>query len=131
MNCPRCSGTFEPTTLRDFGLVHNAHRCTECRGLWIGPEKIREISMTIDQRWIEFRRVPGAEAQQMPMTCPACPGDVVMQKVVSPRDAKVVMDVCPTCKHVWLDRGEREAIEQDSLLALVRDYFGSRDDSAS
>jgi Zn-finger nucleic acid-binding protein len=41
------------------------------------------------------------------------------------------MDLCPTCKHVWLDRGELKAIEQDSLLALIRDFLNPGPDSAS
>jgi len=131
MNCPRCSHALESAALRELGLIHNVHRCAGCRGIWVGPQEMTDISMTVDQRWFEFRHIPSAAEQRTPMQCPACAGGVVMQKVESSRDTKVVMDVCPTCKHVWLDGGEHEAIERDSLLALLRDYFAPRPGSGS
>jgi len=131
MTCPRCSGTLQATSLRDLGIIHDVHRCSECEGLWVGPSRMRDISMTVDQRLIELRHLPSADEQQTPMKCPACEGGVVMRKVVSPRDANVLMDVCPACRHVWLDRGEREAIEQESLIDLIRDFLNPEPDSAS
>jgi Zn-finger nucleic acid-binding protein len=128
MTCPRCSGDLESTTLDDLGYIHNAHRCVRCAGLWVGPKQIDAISMTVEERWIEFHHVPSDEEQQVPLRCPACAGGVMMKKLVSPRDPSVVMDVCPTCKHVWLDHGEREAIEQESIL---RDIFSADSEPAS
>jgi Zn-finger nucleic acid-binding protein len=106
-------------------MVYDAHTCPNCSGFWLGPKQLKDIEATVDQRFIEIRSIPPADLQQVPLKCPACPGGVVMDKVASPRDANVVMDICPSCKHVWLDRGEREAIQQDSFLVLLRDFFFS------
>src|SRR5262245_9219548 len=110
MTCPRCSQPLEQTRLHELGVVYNAHTCRACEGLWVGPQQMSEISAKVDQRVFEIRRIPDAAEQQVPLSCPACPSSVIMTKVVSSRDANVVMDVCPTCRHVWLDRGERAAI---------------------
>lgn len=123
MKCPRCSGALEPTSLRELALKYDAHACAACKGLWVGPKQLKDIETTVEQRWIEFRGIPNAQKQQVPMKCPQCEGGVLMKKVVSPRDSNVIMDVCPTCQHVWLDHGEREAIQQDSVMVLVRDFF--------
>jgi Zn-finger nucleic acid-binding protein len=56
------------------------------------------------------------------LKCPQCEG-LVMQKVESSRDKKVVLDVCPGCGNFWLDGGEIQAIQQDSLLVLFADAF--------
>jgi uncharacterized protein len=126
MKCPRCSGTLEPSSLRELSIIYNAHTCTNCHGNWVGPRALDKIEATVDQRWVEVRRIPGADDQQVQLKCPACEGGVSMKKITSRRDSNVVFDQCPTCLHVWLDRGEREAIEQDSFVALVEDFFGRK-----
>jgi len=130
MTCPRCSVPLARTMLRDMSLVYNALRCAQCAGIWIGPKQLRDISMTVDERMIEIHHVPSARGQQVPLRCPACPGGVVMEKVGSARDAKVVMDVCPTCEHVGLDGGEREAIERDGFFNVLRDVLHRRSRAA-
>lgn len=126
MNCPRCSGQLQPTSLRELGLTYDAQKCSSCEGLWISPDQLTDIELTVDQRFVEVRSIPSAAEQQKAMLCPQCSGGVVMQKVKSSRDQHVVMDVCPTCHRVWLDKGEREAIEQQSFAALLRDFFGAK-----
>jgi Zn-finger nucleic acid-binding protein len=45
-----------------------------------------------------------------------------MEKVVSQEDPKVVMDVCPTCRGVWLDGGELEAIQKVGILPFLAKF---------
>ena len=47
------------------------------------------------------------------MKCPVC-HDVKMREVVK---EDVLIDICPECKGVWLDRGEL-----DKLMTGVRDF---------
>lgn len=41
--------------------------------------------------------------------CPTCV-DVELQEI---KKESVLIDVCPTCKGIWLDRGELEAIVRE------------------
>ena len=43
------------------------------------------------------------------MLCPTCV-DVELQEI---KKESVLIDVCPTCKGIWLDRGELEAIVRE------------------
>lgn len=53
----------------------------------------------------------------MKMNCPACE-DVRMKEME--RDG-VIIDICPSCKGVWLDRGELEKITE--RLRKIRQPF--------
>lgn len=122
MHCPRCSTELKKTSLREFGLTYDAHTCPECEGYWITREKLRDIEATVRQQFFEIRSLPSTEEQMIALTCPQCDG-VGMEKMVSDRDKKVVVDICPKCKNVWLDPGEREAIEKESFIALLADFL--------
>jgi Zn-finger nucleic acid-binding protein len=117
MKCPRCGHALQQDNIREEAVTYNCMSCTGCKGFWLNPQQLTEIEMAQDYSLIEVRKIPDAQAQMKPMTCPECPGDVVMEKFASFRDEKVVTDVCPTCKHVWLDAGEMQAIREDGFAA--------------
>ena len=37
MDCPKCTGSLEPLSIRD--TIH-LHRCSDCFGLWTRPEAL-------------------------------------------------------------------------------------------
>jgi len=41
-----------------------------------------------------------------------------MEKSESLRDKKVIIDICPGCKGIWLDGGEMEAIRKENIFIL-------------
>jgi Zn-finger nucleic acid-binding protein len=51
------------------------------------------------------------------MNCPVCDG--ARMREVQKND--VMLDVCPNCKGVWLDRGELEKLMQD-IREVRQDY---------
>ena len=123
MNCPRCDQiALEKSSLREFGITYDSYQCPQCAGSWIDLEQLQDIEMTIESRFVEFRRIPSESVQQVRLQCPAC-SQVEMEKVRSERDRKVVMDICGECNHVWLDGGEIRAIKQESLPALIIDTY--------
>lgn len=123
MNCPRCNVELKESSTKEASIVYDAHSCPKCNGFWVGAEQLEEIQAKVKQRFFEFRRIPSASEQENVLHCPACAGSVEMDKVANERDAKVVMDVCPQCHNIWLDGGELEAIQRDSLLTLVVDAY--------
>ncbi|MEF2969023.1 zf-TFIIB domain-containing protein [Paenibacillus sp. M1] len=60
------------------------------------------------------------------MKCPVC-NDVRMREVE--KDG-VMIDVCPDCKGVWLDRGELEKLMSEirEVRPAFNEWYDSRDD---
>ena len=105
------------------GLDLAAYTCAQCTGHWLGLEDLRKAEQVVDVKLVHWKHLPGIETQGMTLFCPACPGQKVMDKVVSLRDQRVVMDVCGTCNGVWLDYGELEAIQGKGLLSSLADII--------
>lgn len=55
------------------------------------------------------------------MNCPVC----VNKKLIEIKKENVLIDICPTCKGIWLDRGELETI----VKALVSERNTTRNHS--
>jgi Zn-finger nucleic acid-binding protein len=123
MKCPRCDEPLKETSLRELGLTTDAHTCPTCQGYWINAARLQDIEATVDRKFIEFRNIPSQPKQLDELKCPQCAGSVTMDKVENQRDKKVIMDVCPQCKNIWLDGGEKQAIEKESFAALITDCF--------
>ena len=51
------------------------------------------------------------------MNCPTCPSVVL---VIADRSG-IEIDYCPTCRGVWLDRGELDKIIERSFAAVPQD----------
>jgi len=125
MNCPRCQKPLVPGRLTEHSILENVMVCEACKGTFLGPDVLKGIELQQQSHIFEFRHIPGLAEQQKPLSCPAC--EVTMKKVTSERDEKVIMDLCPKCGHTWLDGGEIEAIETESLLTnLVSLFRGPR-----
>lgn len=125
MNCPRCQKPLVPGHLSETSIFEKVQVCETCKGTFIGPEDLLDVELQQRAALFEFRHIPSEAEQQQPLSCPACA--VTMTKVVSERDAKVIMDLCPQCRHTWLDGGEIDAIKTDSLLDnLISLFHGPR-----
>ena len=121
MKCPRCQNPLVPGRLAEHSILENVKVCETCKGTFIGPEDMKGVEMQQHSAIFEFRRIPGDAEQQKPLTCPAC--EITMDKVTSERDAKVIMDYCPKCQHTWLDGGEIQALQTESLVANLVSLF--------
>jgi Zn-finger nucleic acid-binding protein len=121
MNCPRCHTTLVPGRLAEHSIIPKVMVCETCKGTFIGPQDLLLVEVQEQDAIFEFRRIPGEAEQQKPLSCPACA--ITMEKVKSERDAKVIMDHCPTCKHTWLDGGEIQALQTESLLSNLVSLF--------
>ena len=56
------------------------------------------------------RKVPTLYQKETSMKCPTCAIDLVMSERLG-----IEIDYCPTCRGVWLDRGELDKIIERSL----------------
>jgi len=123
MNCPRCGVPLTQNRIDAAGLDLEAANCAECTGHWLALDDLRAAEKVVDVRLLKWLHLPGKETQGRILFCPRCTGHKAMDKVVSTRDQRVVMDVCSACKGVWLDRGELEAIQRKGLLSSLADIL--------
>ncbi|HVE86073.1 MAG TPA: zf-TFIIB domain-containing protein [Myxococcales bacterium] len=125
MNCPRCSVMLAPFQIDAAGVAVNALRCQTCTGTWLEQEDLRRVEQSVDIRLLDWRHLPGVDTNTRLLFCPRCAGPprMLMDKVVSSRDKRVVMDVCGQCHGVWLNHGELEAIQQKGLMAALADVL--------
>ena len=118
--CPRCETQLEKEIIDEVTKEFNAHKCPSCSGLWFEKlDDLAEIEKITEPLLIEFRHIPSPAKQMEPLTCPRCNNVQYMSKVESARDHKVIMDVCYTCQGVWLDKGELQAIQQESWISIA------------
>lgn len=130
MKCPDCKHVLKPIDCK--GVV--IHECTKCDGKWFEKDELQKVEAREDDtvRWIDFEPF-SKEAEQLSAssegkTCPKC-----LKKMASLKYLKsnVVVDKCPTCKGVWLDRGElakiirylKDLVDTVPASELVKDTF--------
>lgn len=107
MKCPRCSDT-DLSHLTSLFL----DECESCGGTWYDHDELRRSKDAEDAKlgWqdFEFWRQENDLVPKIRQTpCPRCAGALVALEYAS---TGVEVDVCPSCRGFWLDRGEFDAI---------------------
>lgn len=103
MKCPRCRKIdLKQMKHRDSGATVDA--CPECQGIWFDQGELNQVLRTAAKEL----RPPGNSPHQATALCPCC--HVPMIAFEYPQTVAVV-DMCPDCLGLWLDRGELKEIE--------------------
>jgi Zn-finger nucleic acid-binding protein len=97
LRCPDCA---LPLIERKIG-VHSLHPCSSCRGLWIDRDEALALSATI-RHGASFAAPTKREKPLRVRHCSRCDG--VSMSVLRYRGIEI--DLCPTCKGIWLDADE-------------------------
>ncbi len=94
-------------------------KCPTCRGIWLDPGELESIQKTqeidysdklkagVNKDAMQYNRDRQLEAE--PINCPSCA--TLMEKHEHNHNSLIVIDFCPSCKGIWLDEGELEALE--------------------
>ena len=102
MQCPKCHAAFEEVELTD-GIVD---RCTGCRGLWFDNmehEELKQHAAVLD----DGSASKGAEYNAVDrISCPRCPGDNHMIRMVDPIQPHIWFESCSICYGRFYDAGE-------------------------
>lgn len=103
--CPKCVGPLR------FGSDPRGPvgTCYDCWGLWIDTphlNKIREEYPVATPLYRATTQLKTEQATPCELLCPFCAGDHLLQQVIR----GVEVDWCPTCRGIFLDKGERERL---------------------
>lgn len=119
MNCPRCNKSTASEIIRDVKVSLEVDKCTSCGGIWFDKGELAKIDKLVEPTLYEIRTIPNKKEQLKALYCPSCGNHPLMEKAEHSRDNKVLMDYCPQCKGIWLDKNELEAIQRENLIITI------------
>jgi Zn-finger nucleic acid-binding protein len=113
LSCPACASHL--ARYRAFGVGFEG--CPRCRGVWLDRDELRALKDKAteepwtDLRWMddEVEALEGASAMPAGADCPRCDEPLVSAAFGG---SDVLLDLCPSCKGVWLDYGELRALQE-------------------
>lgn len=120
MMCPKC-GT---DTLNDFGMIEGVHVdfCGGCKGTWFDEGELAFYTeMPVDLPNINKAMVDG---QTTGLGCPRCGIDTHLVEIHYVNEEHPLLDVCPKCKGVFVDRGELPEIERLTVKCRGTEIIG-------
>lgn len=101
--CPRCTGqALQPKLFGSSTL----DTCPGCAGMWLDSQELTSLVGAWKDQPRSSNERPASE-----LLCPRCCAPLQRRDYSDKR--QTVIDQCPACQGVWLDRGELEAILQD------------------
>jgi len=105
VRCPSCN-TDTMAELRQEGV--DLDFCSSCKGIWFDEGEVAFYVETTQD--IPALATAMAGGQETSKACPRCVG-VSLKEVKYVPDADLLIDVCPACKGVFLDKGELPHLE--------------------
>ena len=116
----RCINDGEEMTRLVWEADVEVDRCPTCGGIWLDHGELEQLQSTVERDYSEelerppiddvaaaFARAHASVADNR--DCPQC--DVPMEQREHGYTSQVMVDTCPSCQGVWLDRGELKALE--------------------
>jgi Zn-finger nucleic acid-binding protein len=140
--CPACGSNLN--NYKVFRMRFEG--CPKCKGVWLAKDELRELKNKVrhgSMRWMndEIDAIEQASARVTDRLCVKCKS-VKMVSVVFGKSA-IIIDWCPQCHGMWLDRGEFKSltdylwseelgvkpqeIEQEALEELKKIWTGSEE----
>lgn len=124
MNCPKCIGKLQKTTvnvteasdvkdLRGAALSYNLEldQCFVCGGVWCDKGELDKY-MTEGIKIVDSGSVGSELDEQLDKKigkCPRC--NIAMTKKKSSINPNITVDTCPKCEGIWLDSTEIDRLE--------------------
>jgi Zn-finger nucleic acid-binding protein len=107
--CPNCGNMLD--LYKAFSILFEG--CDSCKGVWLIKDELRELKNKVEGpslRWLndEIENIDQTSLIEGRRDCVKCK-TVKMISVIFGKSA-IVVDWCPKCHGIWLDRGAFEAI---------------------
>ena len=117
-DCPGCGAKLDLYSL--LGIEFEG--CPKCHGLWLGRDELRKLKNKVgigELHWLnsEVDNIEQAAAIASKRICPQNDNGNLLSVVFG--KSSVVLDWCPKCHGLWLDRGE-----YDKIVDYLRDKAG-------
>jgi len=116
MKCPRDGTDLERSV---YEAAVEIDTCPSCGGVWLDHGELERIQESQERDYSEeLRQMPNliagvsamADAKhEGPLACPACGRE--LEKREYGFCSQVSIDGCPSCRGVWLDKGELQRLE--------------------
>ncbi len=116
MQCPKDKSPLSPTVYEADVTVE---RCPTCGGTWLDAGELERIEQTVGRDYREaIANMPSDTIAAIEMAyqksapervCPKC--GRAMERREHGYCSQIMIDICPSCRGVWLDRGELAALE--------------------
>jgi len=111
--CVKCTSVLDRTTIGGVEV----DICPQCGGIWLDRGELEKLGATDNSELDNLRSALGVETKVPPVPsentspCPVCDGSLHEYKL-----GNIQVDICDTCKGIWLDKGEF-----DQALAVIKD----------
>ena len=120
MKCLRCDNTQMEVQVKGKGAdIIEIDVCPACKGIWLDAKELSSLddNFFVNLEEITYEKVvpSGGDAQ---LKCNRC-DNIPMNKVQPSEFKDVVLDICPSCKGFWLDKGELEKMREVSDKLLI------------
>lgn len=116
MNCPKCDYTLRHMELQESLTID---LCSGCKGIWYDKGELGfQQEMERDVPELEH-----SEKTKRPTTyhCPRC--DDLLEEVEYCEGEHLLIDLCPKCEGIFLDRGEIRKVEH---IVAKKESFADR-----
>ncbi len=129
--CPSCSSKLK--LYKIFRIEIEA--CPKCKGIFLDKDELRSLKDKSTKgswqtlRWMddEVETIEKSKAMSSKRPCPKCSNVNFISTYFG--NSKIILDWCPNCHGVWLDRGEFQEVLQhmaDKLNSLTSDEMKSK-----
>jgi Zn-finger nucleic acid-binding protein len=107
--CPVCGKHLDEYTV----FSTRFESCSACGGIWLFKDELRRLKNTVEHgsmRWLndEINNIEKTSAVATTRVCPKCI-NVKLVSVLFGRSS-IVIDWCPHCRGMWLERGDFNSV---------------------
>lgn len=114
---------METKSIKDIRTTIEVDHCTSCNGTWFNKGELNVLEKISEPTLLEIRKILKNKEQKKILYCPSCENNIELHKAKHSKDRKVIIDYCPDCKGIWLDKGELEAIQKENWLITIGRIF--------
>ena len=125
--CPKCKIELKPKVIGETTV----DECSKCKGLWFDKDELRKVKDFTDSdlNWLDFEIWKHEDKFIQKKTSLICPNCNTNTKSINYGDTSIEIDFCPTCKGIWLDKGEFNkiitALEKEIINKSFPEYISA------